>query len=67
VLERKDVRFKLDHERHAQLRAIAEIDGVEIGDWCEQQLVPVIERRVHDAIELAQRLRGLGTSGSGGE
>jgi hypothetical protein len=63
-LERKDIRAKLDPDRHAQLRAICEIDGVDMGDFIEAVLVPVIERRVHDAIELAARLQRLGMSGS---
>lgn len=64
-LERKDIRAKLDPDKHAQLRAICEIDGVDMGDWIESVLLPVIERRVHDAIELAARLQRLGISGSG--
>lgn len=63
-LDRKDIRAKLDPDRHAQLRAICEIDGVDMGDFIEAILVPVIERRVHDAIELAARLQRLGMSGS---
>ena len=63
-LDRKDIRAKLDPDRHAQLRAICEIDGVDMGDFIEAVLVPVIERRVHDAIELAARLQRLGMFGS---
>lgn len=63
-LDRKDIRAKLDPDRHAQLRAICDIDGVDMGDFIEAILVPVIERRVHDAIELAARLQRLGMSGS---
>ena len=63
-LERKDIRAKLDADRHAQLRAICEIEGVDMGDFIEAVLLPVIERRVHDAIELAGRLRRLGITGN---
>jgi hypothetical protein len=66
-LERKDIRAKLDPDNHAQLRAICDIEGVDMGDWIEAVLKPVIEKRVHDAIELASRLHRLGTSGSGRE
>lgn len=66
-LDRKDIRAKLDPDRHAQLRAICEIDGVDMGDFIEAALLPVIAKRVHDAIELADRLRGLGMSGKSRE
>ena len=63
-LERKDIRAKLDPEIHAQLRVICEIDGVDMGDFIESALLPVIAKRVHDAMMLAQKLQRLGTSGS---
>ena len=63
-LERKDIRAKLDPEIHAQLRVICEIDGVDMGDFIEAALLPVIAKRVHDAMMLAQKLQRLGTSGS---
>lgn len=63
-LERKDIRAKLSPERHAQLRAICEVDGVDIGDFIESALIPVIEKRVHDAIALAERLPRTGKTGS---
>lgn len=66
-LERKDIRAKLSPERHAQLKAICDVDGVDMGDFIEAVLLPVIEKRVHDAIELASRLPHPGTSGSGRE
>jgi hypothetical protein len=59
-LDRKDIRAKLDPDKHAQLRAICEIDGIDMGDFIEAILVPVIEKRVHDAIELATRLQRAG-------
>ncbi len=62
-LERKDIRAKLSHEHHAQLRAICDVDGVDIGDWIESVLVPVIERRVREAFELAARLPAPGKPG----
>lgn len=63
-LERKDIRAKLSAERHAQLRAICEIDGVDMGDWIEAVLLPVIEKRVHDAIALAAALPRPGITGN---
>ena len=66
-LERKDIRAKLDAEHHAQLRAICEIDNVDMGEFIEAVLVPVIERRIHDAIELAAKFPRSGISGNGRE
>ena len=66
-LERKDIRAKLSPEAHALLRAICEVDGVDMGDFIEAALLPVIEKRVHDAIALASRLPRPGISGSGRE
>lgn len=66
-LERQDIRAKLSAERYAQLKAICEIDGVEMGAFIEAVLLPVIEKRVHDAIALASRLPRSGISGSGRE
>lgn len=63
-LDRKDIRAKLDPDKHAQLRAICEIDGIDMGDFIEAALLPVITKRVHDAIELAARLQRAGIAGS---
>lgn len=63
-LERKDIRAKLDPDLHAKLKAICELDGVEMSDWVERVIVPVIEKRAHDAIALAERLQRLGFSGT---
>lgn len=75
-IERKDVRFKLDEQDHAALKAICDVTGVDVGDFVESIIVPEIRRRTHEAIELAERLtrRGiagknresLGTAGIGG-
>jgi hypothetical protein len=61
-IERKDIRAKLDAQVHAQLKVICECDAIEMGDYIELVLLPVIARRVHDAIELSARLHGLGIS-----
>ena len=66
-LERKDIRAKLDPDKHAQLRAICDTDGIDMGDFIEAALLPLIKKRVHDAIELATRLQGLGISGNNRE
>ena len=45
-LERVDARTKLDHDVHAALVAICEIDGVTIAEFIERLLVPVVEDRL---------------------
>jgi hypothetical protein len=63
AIERKDIRAKLDDDMHAALKAICDIDGVDMGVFIEQLLVPVIQKRVHDAMVLAEKLQRLGMSG----
>lgn len=67
ALERKDIRAKLDPELHAALKAMCDLDGVDMGVWIEAQIVPVIEKRIHDAMVLAEKLQRLGISGNGRE
>ena len=66
-LDRLDVRFKLDHVLHAQLKAICATDGTEINDFVEALVIPVVRKRVHEAIELAERLQRAGIAGHAGE
>lgn len=66
-IPRKDVRFKLDDVPHAQLDVITDHDGLEIGEWVERLVLGEIERRVHDATVLADKLSRLGKSGNGGD
>lgn len=61
-LERKDVRFKLSAEDHARLKAICEIEETDIDDFIEALVVPVVRKRVHEAIELADRIQRSGIS-----
>ena len=62
-LDRKDVRFKLDPCYHAALREICDVASVEIGDFVEGIVVREIERRLHEASELATRTARLGITG----
>lgn len=66
-LGRKDVRFKLDPDDHAALKAICDVAGVDVGDFVESIIVPEIRRRTHEAIELAERLARRGINGNIGE
>lgn len=64
AVERKDVRAKLDDDMHAALKAICDLDGIDMGVFVEQLLVPVIQKRIHDATVLADRLHRLGIAGN---
>lgn len=64
MLERKDIRAKLDPDMHAKLKAICDVDGVDMGEWIEAALLPLIEKRVHDAMVLASALQRQGITGS---
>ena len=63
-VERKDVRFKLDHELHQALTILAEIAQVDIGEFCEQIVRQELVRRVHDATVIAERTSRLGINGN---
>lgn len=67
ALERKDIRAKLDHDMHAKLKAICDIDGVDMGEYIEAVLLPIIEKRVHDAMMLANELARQGITGNNRE
>lgn len=67
ALDRKDVRAKLDPDWHSALTVLAEIDGVDLGEFIERELIRVITRRVHDAKIVAERTSRLGIAGSGRE
>lgn len=67
MLDRKDIRAKLDPDMHSKLKAICDVDNVDMGDFIESTLVPVIEKRVHDAMVLAEALQRQGITGKGRE
>lgn len=66
-LERKDIRAKLDHDMHHALSVLADVDRKDIGEWVESVLIREIERRVHEATLIADRIPRLGKTGSGRE
>lgn len=67
ALERKDVRFKIDHDRHEVLARIARAEDVEMGEWVEALVVAEVDRQLHRATIVAGRLPDPGKSGSGRE
>jgi len=64
TLERKDIRAKLAPDIHSALTVLAEVDGLEIGEWIERELVLVIHQRVHAATLIAEAVGRLGISGN---
>ncbi len=67
MLDRKDVRFKLDPNTHAALSVVADADTLDIGEWVERLVSSEVARRVHVYTVAADRLRRLGISGKTGE
>lgn len=66
-LERKDVRFKLDPQRHDVLARIARANATDIGEWVEALVSAEVDRQLHMATIVAGALPGQGKSGSGRE
>lgn len=66
-LDRKDVRAKLDHDIHRALTVICEVDGREIGEFIENELVRIVKKRVHDATVIAAFIGNAGLTGKIGE
>ena len=67
MLERKDVRLKLDADVHAGLDALAEVDRTGIADLAEEVIADYVRRRVHDASLIVEKLTRAGISGKAGE
>lgn len=66
-LDRKDLRLKLDHEIHAALDVLADVDGRPMADLAEEILSEVVRRRIHAANMISERAKRLGIAGSGRE
>ena len=63
-IERKDIRAHLDHDMHTKLKVLCDVDGVDMGVFIEQVLIPVIEKRTHAAMLIADELRRHGITGN---
>lgn len=64
ALDRKDFRGKLDADVHEALKAICEVDEIDMGVFIEQLILPVVDKRVRDAMMLADKLPRPGKAGS---
>jgi hypothetical protein len=62
AIPRKDVKVYFDETDHAKIKAICDIDGITLADFIESVVVPAVEKRVHDAMMLAQALGAKGIS-----
>lgn len=67
MLERKDVRFKLDPDMHTALTIVAASDSLDIGEWVEKLVASEVHRRVHTYTVAADKLRRAGISGNNGD
>ena len=61
---RKDIRAKLDPDMHTALSVLADVEGIDMGEFIEREIVRVIRDRCHAASVIAERLHGLGISGN---
>lgn len=66
-IERKDVRGKLDPDLHAALKIICDAEGITEAAFVERVLVPVIERRIHEAMLIAGRAKDVPAFGKNRE
>lgn len=64
ALERKDIRAKLDPDMHADLVDLCEVEGIELGEFVEREVIAAIERRVHAATLIVERRARRGKSGN---
>ena len=63
-LERKDVRFKIGADMHQALSVLADIQQVDIGEYCEQIIQREVIRRVHESNVISERTARLGITGN---
>ncbi len=63
ALERKDIRAKLDAHIHQALSILCDVDGCDLGEFIEREMVQVIVKRCHAATVIADRTARLGITG----
>ena len=62
-LPRKDVRAKLDHDMHAALKVLCNVDRVTEAQFIEALLEPVIKARFHAASLIVEKATEAGLAG----
>lgn len=63
MIERKDLRIKLDADDHAGLFVLADAEDLELSAWAERVLVREIRRRIHAATIIAEKAKRTGIAG----
>jgi hypothetical protein len=64
ALPRKDLRPYFDHDIHAAIKAVAEVEGMEPAAWIEQVIVGVVTKRVSQASLVITALEESGSLGT---
>lgn len=59
-LARKDVKVYFDPDIHAGIKALADHDETSMQDYIEQLVAPLVHKRIHETIALAERFRRAG-------
>ena len=67
ALDRKDIRAKLDPDMHAALSVLCDVDGCDLGEFIEREIVRVVLKRCHAASVIAERTARLGITGNSRE
>jgi len=60
MLERKDLRLKLNPDDHAAVSLLADVRGLDLAEWAERVLVREARRELHAAMLIHQRAERLG-------
>jgi hypothetical protein len=67
ALDRKDFRGKLDASWHDFMRAVADAEGLNDGEWIEQLVLRELKAKVHAASVIADAAQRAGITGNGRE
>lgn len=67
ALDRKDFRGKLDASWHDVMRAVAEAEGLNDGEWIELLVLRELKSKVHVASVIADAAQRAGITGNGRE
>lgn len=62
-IDRPDVKVRLDHERHEELKVFARLDGLTITEYCERVVTEHLAKRSADIRLAHAELTRLGIFG----
>ena len=63
-LEKKDLRLKVHPEVHEAIKALAEVEDMEMAEWVEKQVVRLVRLKVHAASVISERMQRMGINGN---